>query len=449
MARRYGLLGTLALAAVGVAWLVLAGPVSACGGFFCIDSPVDQNAERIIFTQNGDGTVSAYVQIAYTGSAPEFSWILPLPEAIPAEAVEVPEGTMAAFGELEAATDPVFLLPPLPDCPVPTSVATAAAVSMPVEVFASGEVGPYGFDVVGSEDPDALVTWLRKNSYRVTEAMEPLIDVYVVEGFVFLAMKLRPDAGVQDVEPVKVTYPSETPMIPLRLTAVAATPNMAVMVWVYAEAQAAPANYAAAAIADDELIFFRRGATNNYRSLMGQKADEHGGQAFITEYAGPTQGLAVGHPLLQELHLQYPYVTRLNTVISPEEMTVDPVFRYDGSLGDVSNVRDLTGRRLECDGPWMTVRAAPVAFAHRGRVEVSRATGAVTAAPTSTNAIEATTAAAAGDDAGGGPVGVAAAVQADSNESTIITFVGVGALAVMALAALGFSLRRRGREGSG
>ena len=52
-------------------------------------------------------------------------------------------------------------------------------------VFASGEVGPYGFDVVGSEDPDALVTWLRENSYLVTEAMEPLIDLYVEEEFVF------------------------------------------------------------------------------------------------------------------------------------------------------------------------------------------------------------------------------------------------------------------------
>ncbi len=35
-------------------------------------------------------------------------------------------------------------------------------------------------------------------------------------------------------------------------------------------------------------------------------------------------------------------MTRLNTVISPEEMTVDPVFDYDSRLDDVSNVRDLS-----------------------------------------------------------------------------------------------------------
>ena len=215
-------------------------PAWACGGFFCTTTPVDQNAERIIFTQNGDGTVSAYVQIEFTGSAPDFSWILPLPEAIDAESVQVPEDAMAAFTELEVATDPVFIPPDLPECVLrqPVVERMVAAPAAAVTVFASGEVGPYGFDVVGSEDPDALVTWLRDNSYQVTAAMEPLIDVYVDEEFVFLAMKLRPDKGAQDVEPVKVTYPSERPMIPLRLTAVAANPDMAVMVWIYADQQA-------------------------------------------------------------------------------------------------------------------------------------------------------------------------------------------------------------------
>ncbi len=337
--------GLLAVVAAIVAVLALTPPALACGGFFCTTTPVDQNAERIIFTQNGDGTVSAYVQIEFTGSAPDFSWILPLPEAINAEAVQVPEDAMAAFTELEVATDPVFIPPDLPECVLRETLVEVEKIveSAAVEVFASGEVGPYGFDVVGSEDPDALVTWLRENSYQVTEAMEPLIDLYVEEQFVFLAMKLRPDKGAQDVEPVKVTYPSERPMIPLRLTAVAANPDMAVMVWIYADQQAKPVNYATMDIANDELTFFGWGQGNDYRRLMSTKADEYGGQAFITEYAAPTRELRVTHPLLQQLAQRFAYVTRLNTVISPEEMTVDPVFDYDPQLKDVSNVRDLRG----------------------------------------------------------------------------------------------------------
>ena len=317
-------------------------PLSACGGFFCTNVPVDQDAERIIFTQNRDGTISAYVQIEYTGAAPDFSWILPLPEAIPADAVEVPEDAMDAFRELEAATDPVFTPPPVPECALVQIPMPAASAAASVEVFASGEVGPYGFDVVGSDDPDALVVWLRDNGYRVTADMEPIIDRYVEEQFVFLAMKLRPDQGVQDIEPVKVTYPSERPMIPLRLTAVAANPNMAVIVWIYADRQATPVNYARMNIANDELVFFGLSGRHNYRQLMSDRADEYGGQAFITEYAAPSRELRIVHPLLRELRDRHPYVTRLNTVISPEEMTVDPVFDYDAQLKDVSNVRDLS-----------------------------------------------------------------------------------------------------------
>ena len=243
---------------------------------------------------------------------------------------------MAAFRELEIATGPVFMLPPQPEC-VRMRMMTASSSSS-VDVVASGEVGPYEFDVVRSDDPDALVGWLGEFNYRVTPEMEPIIDLYVAEGFVFLAMKLRPGQGVQNVEPVKVTYPSSAPMIPLRLTAVAANPNMAVMVWIYADAQATPINYDSMEIPDGDLVF---GGGSNYRQLIAERADERGGQAFITEYAGPTTDLAVRHPLLRSMADRFSYVTRLNTVISPEEMTVDPVFGYDRNLDDVSNVRDL------------------------------------------------------------------------------------------------------------
>jgi hypothetical protein len=173
--------------------------------------------------------------------------------------------------------------------------------------------------------------------------MFPLIDVYVEEQFVFLAMRLQPEFGVQDIQPLMVTYPSQTPMIPLRLTAVAANPDMAVLTWFFADQQAVPDNYGHFEIEDEEITFFTFGG-NNYRSLMGQKANEMNGQAFITEYAAPTSEISFSDPLLQEFAQKHSYLTRLNTVISPEEMTVDPVFTYD-NRGNVFNVHDLSNMR--------------------------------------------------------------------------------------------------------
>lgn len=325
--------------------------VSACGGLFCQNNPVDQNAERIIFVQNGDGTVSAIIQIQYTGFDDDFSWILPLPEAIPADAIEVPETAAAAFTELELATNPVYIAPPLPECAQVdfAEQPVLSAASDEVQVFASGSVGPYGFDIIGSSDPDALITWLREHNYRVTAGMEPLINLYVAEQFVFLAMRLLPEQGVQDIQPIQVTYPSERPMIPLRLTAVAANPNMAVLTWFFATSQAVPSNYTHMQIPDDDIrfTFF----SNNYRQLIGETADQYNGQAFVTEYAGPSNQITFSDPLLQELAQKHPYLTRLNTVISPEEMTLDPIFHYDPTLPDISNIHDLSTRSglYECE----------------------------------------------------------------------------------------------------
>lgn len=330
-----------------MAWLMPGQLALACGGLFCQNSPVDQNAERIIFVDNGDGTTSAIVQIQYTGFDDDFSWILPIPEPIPAEAIEVPETAVAAFTELETTTNPIFIPPIMPECAMVVFDMEEAVPASAVEgeggvnVYSSGEVGPYGFDVIGSEDQNALVSWLKEHNYRVTPEMEPLINVYIQEKFYFLAMRLLPEEGVQDIQPVQITYHTAKPMIPLRLTAVAANPDMAVLVWFFANSQAVPSNYAHMVVPDDELTFYTFGG-NNYRQLMGDTANRTNGQAFVTEYAAPANSIPFSDPLLKELSQKHHYLTRLNTVLSPEEMTVDPVFDYDASLADVSNVHDLS-----------------------------------------------------------------------------------------------------------
>jgi hypothetical protein len=327
--------------------LASAQPALACGGLFCQNVPVDQAAERIIFTVD-PGEISAYVQINYTGSAPDFAWVVPVP-SVP----QVDVADMSSFTELQAATDPVFMLPPMPDCmrnTVPMPMAAGAveeSASGDVTVFASGEVGPYVYDVVGTEtgNANALIDWLNENKYRITPEMEPLVFVYVEEKMVFLAMKLQPQQGVQDIQPVKMTYQSERPMIPLRLTAVAANPNMGVYTWIFGRAQTESQNYARLQIADNELSLISPfGGGTNYLQLVASGVDRFQGKAFITEYAQPTAQLNVIDPLLQELRQRYPYVTRFYGQISPEEMTIDPVFDFNPNLADVSNIHDLTAR---------------------------------------------------------------------------------------------------------
>jgi hypothetical protein len=360
--RRIMLLAALGTALIGVS------VASACGGLFCQNVPVDQQAERIIFTVNGDDTISAYVQINYTGSAPDFSWVVPVP-SVP----EVDVAEMESFDELSNLTAPIYFPPRMPDCafenmPIPAmSAGQEDGGTGDVTVLATGTAGPYAYDVVTSPDPDALIVWLRENNYRITTEMEPLVQVYNEEAMVFLAMKLQPEQGVQDIQPIVMTYESQQPMIPIRLTAVAANPNMTIVTWIFADTQATPVNYARPIIRDSDIrADFLTFDGTNYLSLVDQTVDLYEGRAFITEYAQPTDdllSLRPGDPLVRSLAEEFGYVTRLFGRMSPEEMTVDPVFKINADRRDVSNVHDLTQVKPEvfwnCEGDPVAVQYDP------------------------------------------------------------------------------------------
>ena len=322
------------------------GPAGACGGFFCSNIPVDQAAERVIFTMD-EGTVTTYVQINYVGSAEDFAWVLPMP-AVP----KVETAEMSMFRDLDRLTQPVYIAPRAPDClrrPMPAMAAPASArAEGGTTVLASGEVGPFGYHVVTSPDPDDLVKWLRDNSYHITDEMVPLVKAYTDEGLIFLAMRLRQGQGSNDIVPVKLTYESSLPAIPLRLTAVAATPDMPVIVWIFAKDQTQSINFTPITIADSEVRFSPFGG-NDYRQTVVRAVDQAGGRAFVTELAQPTgQIRPPSDPAVQLLFQQYPFLTRLYTRISPDEMTIDPVFDLAPGLPTVSNVHDLSNK----PAPW-------------------------------------------------------------------------------------------------
>ena len=333
--------------------LVLAispGAAGACGGFFCSGVPADQAAERIVFTMD-DGTITTYVQINYTGSADEFAWILPMP-AVP----KVDTADMTMFRDLDRLTQPVYIGPRPPDClqrrmPIPAAAPAGVARSdgSGTTVLASGEVGPFGYHVVTSPDPMDLVQWLRDNKYHIEDEMIPLVKQYTDDGMVFLAMKLKPGKQTTDITPVKLMYDARLPTIPLRLTAVAATPDMPVIVWIFAKDQTQSLNYTPITIADSEVKFSPFGG-NDYRQTVVRAVDQAGGHAFVTELAQPTSALRPpSDPNVTLLFQQYPYLTRHYTRISPEEMTIDPSFDMVPGLPNVSNVHDLSNR----PAPWV------------------------------------------------------------------------------------------------
>jgi len=284
--------------------LALAAPLlapavaQACGGFFCQNVPVDQTGENIVFVADGT-TVQAFVQVQYQGEATEFAWIIPtpsLPEVGVSSGAIFPyfaqtyrraayinttyHGTCGSY-----CWDDQFAGG---DTALDTSSADAGTGGG-VEVIEQGQTGPYDFAILRATDAQVLFDWLGANDYNLPATAIAAVEPYALMGDQthFVALKLQKDASVGDLQPVKLTYAAEQPMVPIQLTAIAAQPDMPIYVTVLGASRAVPENYLDAVLIEAPQTYY----TNENIGLIGNAVDQAGGHAFVTTFAGPTGDL--------------------------------------------------------------------------------------------------------------------------------------------------------------
>ncbi|MBM4361077.1 MAG: DUF2330 domain-containing protein, partial [Deltaproteobacteria bacterium] len=373
-----------AAAPLAAAALLHTADAAACGGFFCSTTPVDQTAEHILFTINADATVTAHVQISYAGDRDAFAWIVPVP-SVPKLAADFPA---RAYPALDLATEPRYFRSScsqsgLMDAGVPLSAEDGGGVT----VLGREVVGPFDTVTLEGDSGEELVRWLQTNGYRITDRMAPLLAPYVADKMKFVALRLLPDKDVTEITPLSMTYAGDKPMIPIRLTAVAAQPEMGLVAYILADRRYAPDNFVDLEIPDSAIEFDQYGSQNNYLSVVSRESDRVGGQAFVTEYARGTSdlvtqlegqfvdpedlGAVAARDRLLSLLRAHPMLTRLYARMSAEEMTTDPVFTVAADQTEVDNVHDLTAPDFDyssCGPTWTDPVVDPCDFVYCGRM---------------------------------------------------------------------------------
>ena len=303
------LLASAALAVAALVHLDEPSAASACGGFFCnAAQPVNQAAERIIFAQGEDGRVTALIQIQYSGPSERFAWMLPV-----AGDPTVSVSSNAAFAALQSATNPSYLLtttvegtcrddgrsvgiPGLASAGDAGAGSLADAGTVPsVTVVNQGSVGPYDYVVI-SVDPAATdkaataIDWLQENNYDVNDFAADRLRPYLDGGMNLLTFRLTKGNSAGSIRPVRLTFGSGAPSIPIRPTAVAADDDMGVMVWVLGDHRAVPVNYLSLEL--NEALINWLSPSSTYNDVVTRAANEAGGQGFVTEMAGQASPLA-------------------------------------------------------------------------------------------------------------------------------------------------------------
>ena len=327
---------TLALAgAAFTCALALFTPrASACGGFFCSSSPIDQAGETIVYGIEADGTLTMAVQIRYSGDDDDFAWILPVPAA-----PEISTGTDRLFAELRRATAPAFIrrystqgscrVPPRcveprtcddvggggcgyvdddlddpdpswtgdfvdasagePDPPA-TLDASTPDDGGGVTVISRSDIGPYDIAVLGAVSAREMLDWLHENGYDIPDASEPLLESYAAGGQTFVAVRLSSDADTRMIQPLVLRMPTDEACLPIRLTAIATVPDMPITTFFLGDARATPVNYSLVEDAGDDIALWDGASWVDH---VSRRVDEMDGRAFVTEYAGRTPALSL------------------------------------------------------------------------------------------------------------------------------------------------------------
>ncbi len=289
---------TLTLLSCCVA-LGLSRGAAACGGTFVpppqpgsVAAPV--KGHRMAFAVSDERTV-LWDQIQYEGAPSDFSWVLPIE---PGAYIETSRD--AWFESLDAVTTTRISAPEL-KCSRPDEgsgcgcsaggdddsgeLAGGPGSTNGVTVLHTGTVGPYETVTLASTDGDTLTSWLDEHGYSVPDDAAPIVAEYVAEGFDFIALRLKSDAGVEEMTPVRVVTPGPRGALPLRMVAAGAGDSVAITLFIIGEARYALPDLHESPLDLSALSWdFATGETN-YSSLEQDAFSRNFGASYVTTFA--------------------------------------------------------------------------------------------------------------------------------------------------------------------
>ncbi|HET6585635.1 MAG TPA: DUF2330 domain-containing protein, partial [Nannocystaceae bacterium] len=286
--------------AIALGLLASPRPAEACGGTFCDGggmnpSSVAQAYETVLFVQDGP-YVEAHIQIAIDPNtkAQKFAWVLPMPAA-----PEFSVGSQPLFDALLRDTSPTYSTSgdycgglDEGDAGFIQSPDGGAASRDP-EIIDTDIVGAFEVTVLQGGTVDGVMTWLGDNGYTQDPAAGPILGDYIDKGNVLVAFKLAPSATTAEVHPVVLRYLGTEPCVPLRLTAIAAAPDMGVRAFLLGEERWAPMNWRH--VVPNPVKIPWTGDSGAYADAIARAVDEAPeGRGFVTEYAGPADGVNLG-----------------------------------------------------------------------------------------------------------------------------------------------------------
>ncbi len=296
--------GMLALASgLALAATAAAPSADACGGCFhgAGETITAVTAHRMVVAIHATDSI-LWDQIRYSGSPSDFSWVLPVWGD-----VQIELASADFFDTLDAATSVRVSAPFVNNgcsggggigfgCGAsagPTrgafSADASSAADSGVTILHESVVGPYQTVTLRGTDAMSLTDWLGANNYVIPASTRPVIQYYVDHGMDFVALRLRPDRGVQAMQPIRVRYHTANMVLPLRMISAGVNDKVGITLWVFGSGRYEPANFGSGEVHASDVVWDWTSNRSNYNDAFDQAITRLGGRAWITEYAQTAQ----------------------------------------------------------------------------------------------------------------------------------------------------------------
>lgn len=303
-------------------------------------------------------------QIRYTGAPEDFVWVLPVADA---GTLQIGLADNAFVDAIDTYGAP-FVTADLPECwrrfrltprIVDSGVFVGCGASpaepggfgaMPgvdsTRVGRDGEavVGPYAVNVISTESGGMqLDAWLRAHNYAIPSTTRAAIDYYVNLQFDFIILRLRPGAGIQQMQPVRITTRGYMPMLPLRMISAGIGDKVGLTLSVIAAGRVEAQGYTNAVIDERDLTFDYARNRSNWRDVYQRTLERRRGRTWVVE--------SVQNLVPQQLTYGG---SAPPSMPPPEVMTLDGSTREDASHDGAAIDRDgdlLDARLVDDAGP--------------------------------------------------------------------------------------------------
>ncbi|MDG9704911.1 DUF2330 domain-containing protein [Streptomyces sp. DH37] len=325
-------------------WLARPAHACGCGGMVPAGGTTVSVREETSVVRWDGRTERIVMRLTVGGDASEAAWIMPVPGRATVEL-----GDRALFDELEEVTAPVretrrHFWPRSGDWPFDGADGAVAGAppggaAPPVGVVGRERLGPFDVARLTATDPGALDGWLRDNGFELPDRLARELEPYVEEEWQYVAVRLAPareDGNEGDgkngdtpppvlggaLDPLSITFGSDRPVYPMRLSRAARTPQ-ALRLYVLAPHRMEPAGP----------IGGERPEVLHAGRLTGA---ELAGRTGLRELVGePAGGEADGEVFLTALAQDFPHPERISGDHELRRAEADTPYRaveYDDEL---------------------------------------------------------------------------------------------------------------------